>query len=373
MKYTHCSAMVLHSSRCKMKVVKLLMFLPIALSLYLLTRVIDIDSATEVKTTSLTSKHPRSRYIIYNCGGRFGLCGGWSDRIMGILMTYFISLATNRKFGIEMTSPPCNLTSYIVPNMVDWYSSIDEVAQLGHKTSKGFHNQYNNRNLVFRAKSVDFDKWLRHDVTYFITNLDYVDSLKMNPRYMDGPLSWMNDMTRDQVVAKAYKELFQLSPSLNRKLTDFISKARPTSDYQLICAQIRVSELGHRSTTLNDVDLIWDFLRQYDDIMKYKVYVTSDSEYVRNKAKTLFPRQIIDNGGSVYHVGDNPNVLGCQGLEKVIYDQHALMTCDVLVLTYSGVGRLAAYIRGMSEGLYCMVDHRLIKCSPSELKTLYNV
>ncbi|XP_046572941.1 uncharacterized protein LOC124280973 [Haliotis rubra] len=362
--------MVFHSGRYKIKVVKLLIVLPVVFSLYQLTKVTDVH-VTDVEMTSLTAKQTRSHYIIYNCGGRFGLCGGWSDRVMGILMTYLISLGTNRKFGIEMTSPPCSLTSYVVPKMIDWYSVVDEVAHLGHTASKGFHNLYNNANLVFHAKTVDFDKWLRHDVTYITSNLDYVDSLKMNPRYMNGPLSWMKGMTRDQVFAKAYEEIFQLSPSLNRSLTDFISKARPNSDYQLICAHIRVSEFGQRATTLDDVELIWNFLRQYNDIMRYKVFVTSDSEDVRNNAKILFPRQIIDTGMSVYDIEDNPDALGCQGLEKAIYDQHVLMTCDVLVLTFSGDGRLAAYVRGTSEGLFCVVDHRLTECSPSELKTLY--
>ncbi|XP_067659194.1 uncharacterized protein [Haliotis asinina] len=360
--------MVVHSGRYKIKVVKLLIVLPVMFFLYQQIKVTDVD-VTDVEMTPLAAKQTRSRYIIYHCGGRFGLCGGWSDRVMGILMTYLISLATNRKFGIEMTSPPCNLTSYVTPNLVDWYSVVDEVAHLGHTASKGFHNLYKNANLVLRAKTVDFDKWLRHDVTYITSNLDYVDSLKTNSRYIDGPLSWMRDMTTDQVFAKAYKDIFQLSPSLNRSLTGFISKARPNSDYQLICAHIRVSEFGHRATTLDDVELIWNFLGQYSDVMRYKVFVTSDSEDIRNNAKILFPGQIIDTGMSVYDMDDT--VLGCQGLENAVYDHHVLMTCDVLVLTFSGDGRLAAYVRGTSEGLFCVVGHRLTECSPSELKTLY--
>ncbi|XP_055955301.1 uncharacterized protein LOC130012122 [Patella vulgata] len=46
----------------------------------------------------------------------------------------------------------------------------------------------------------------------------------------------------------------------------------------------------------------------------------------------------------------------CDAFKKVILDQHILSTGDVLVTSWSGIGRHAAYVRGKESGLYCFFE-----------------
>ena len=49
-------------------------------------------------------------------------CGGWGDRLKGIMSTYALSLVLNRSFSIEITQP-CPLESMLLPNKVNWVSN----------------------------------------------------------------------------------------------------------------------------------------------------------------------------------------------------------------------------------------------------------
>lgn len=295
------------------------------------------------------------------------------------MMAYYISMATRRKFGIDIKSTLCNLTSFLTPNSVQWDDARFEVARDDRPV--GVYDKLNNVGFISSVKSLNFTNWLKHDVAYFVANLDYVDALKANKAHRK-EFSWMENKTRDQVFATAYKTLFSLSASMKAELSQFLSRAKPNESSKLVCAQIRLFKNPSnphdgsivRGAKMPDVQKIWNFFRNFSDLTTYKIFVTSDSENVTQQARKLFPSQIMDIGGKVYHIDREPDVKSrCTGWKQVILDQHVLMSCDVLVLTFSGVGRVSAYVRGRSEGLYCMVEHRLVKCQPSELRSLYNV
>ncbi|XP_067687017.1 uncharacterized protein [Haliotis asinina] len=319
-----------------------------------------------------------TKYLIYRCA-KSDLCGGWSDRLKGILMGFYISIATRRNFGIDITSLPCNLTSFLTPNSVPWNEARFEVIR--DDRSAGVYNEMGKVSFISKSKTLNFTAWLKHDIAYFLVNLDYVDSLKFN-RVHWKEFSWMENKTRDQFFATAYKTLFSLSASLKEALSRFLSRAKPRGSSKLVWAQIRLfknpsnpnDNKNPRGATMQDVQKIWNFFRNFSDPSAYKIFVTSDSETVMQEARKLFPSQIMESEGKVFHMElGTDRKSRCDGWKKVILDQHVLMSCDVLVLTFSGVGRVAAYVRGTPKGLYCMVEHKLIKCSPSELRPLFNV
>ncbi|XP_067686687.1 uncharacterized protein [Haliotis asinina] len=325
-----------------------------------------------------THRMSNTKYLIYRCA-KSDLCGGWSDRLKGILMGFYISIATRRKFGIDITSLPCNLTSFLTPNSVPWNETRFEV--IGDDRPAGVYNEMGKVSFISKSKTLNFTAWLKHDIAYFLANLDYVDSLKVNRVHWE-EFSWMENKTRDQVFATAYKTLFSLSASLKEALSRFLSKAKPRGSSKLVCAQIRLFKNPSnpndikipRGATMQDVQKIWNFFRNFSDPSTYKIFVTSDSETVMQQARKLFPSQIMESEGKVFHMElGTDRKSRCDGWKKVILDQHVLMSCDVLVLTFSGVGRVAAYVRGTPKGLYCMVEHKLVKCSPSELRPLFNV
>jgi hypothetical protein len=75
----------------------------------------------EIVSTDLNTNP--SKFIAFECDihSKYGKydCGGWSDRLKGIMAAYVWSLLTNRTFIINIARP-CLLTSLIVPNQVSW-------------------------------------------------------------------------------------------------------------------------------------------------------------------------------------------------------------------------------------------------------------
>ena len=124
---------------------------------------------------------------------------------------------------------------------------------------------------------------------------------------------------------------------------------------------------------MNDTSKIWEFLKQYNNSDKYKIYIASDSERIRKQAHARFDN-VLHNVGPIVHIDTIKNSKGvCDGMKKVLIDQNILINCDVLLLTFSGFGRMAASLRQKESGLFCLVNHEIIKCSASTLKELYNV
>ena len=59
----------------------------------------------------------KERYISYFCD-EADECGGWGDRLKGILSVYIWSLATDRKFFKNITKSNCEMTDIFNENLV---------------------------------------------------------------------------------------------------------------------------------------------------------------------------------------------------------------------------------------------------------------
>lgn len=67
---------------------------------------------------------PRSdKYVKFECND--GLCGGWSDRLDGIMGGLAFALIQNRKFLIDI-SQPCQLTHLLDSNLIKWDNNINK-------------------------------------------------------------------------------------------------------------------------------------------------------------------------------------------------------------------------------------------------------
>jgi hypothetical protein len=77
----------------------------------------------KIDMVSSTSEH---RFIMYRCDRELdkNLCGGFGDRLKGILSAYLWSLLTNRTFLLRVTKP-CNMVTLLEPNEVDWNREIN--------------------------------------------------------------------------------------------------------------------------------------------------------------------------------------------------------------------------------------------------------
>ena len=346
------------------------------------------------------------RYMIYDCKS---FCGGWADRLKGIVFAYVIATLTNRKFGIRITDNPCPLTDFVRPNEVNW--SLPETVDL--ESGAQAYRQVDSVGFYKSVATSDLEDLFPSRVALLTANLDYFDQIKANERYRK-QLEWMMPLSRDRIFSRIYRKLFKFSPSVQRAVDRALSSARPYRDSagRLVCAHLRFAA---NSETLRDSvkrhtnahgDTLLTFLQKFDpgspsydeaetrsafpdtssageasprarmSPEHVRFFVASDSGRFSERASEVFGDRFVRTEGEVVHV-DKPGKdrrAACEGFTKVLVDQHLLSTCDVLVLSKSGLSRQAAYLRGTDRGLFCLLmDGTLRKCSASRLRELYGV
>ncbi|CAF2699652.1 unnamed protein product [Rotaria sp. Silwood2] len=74
-----------------------------------------------INLTAILTPKRRGKYLVYVCHEN---CGGWGDRLRGIMSLFMLSLMLDRNFRIEITHP-CNLTHILRPNLYNWEQPID--------------------------------------------------------------------------------------------------------------------------------------------------------------------------------------------------------------------------------------------------------
>ncbi|XP_041369818.1 uncharacterized protein LOC121383787 [Gigantopelta aegis] len=331
----------------------------------------DTTTSTE-REQPVTNASP-ARYIIYECN-KNGLCGGWGDRLKGIVSSYLISLITNRTFGISITAPACNLTDYFEPHLIDWNIDLDRLKNLPSKRISHMDN-----GLFFRtADTKNFSALMKETVIYYRQNYEFIPRLQESDFHASDFL-WMKKWTRDRVFAHVMRILFKLKKRLKTVLIDFINKAKPNKKWKLMCAHIR---LGRNPTIPNDseqrnnnetIKVIWDFITKNFTCDLCKIFLATDSEVVRQKAKSLFPDKIVDIPGDIVHIERGQMKNKCDAFSKVILDQQVLSKCDSLLITKSNFGKIAAYLRGTEENLFCSANKQIVKCLPNNINTLFGM
>ncbi|XP_046549377.1 uncharacterized protein LOC124259313 isoform X1 [Haliotis rubra] len=298
------------------------------------------DMKVKIKTTP---------YIIYRCL-KGQLCGGYADRQKGIVAGYVMSVMTGRGFGIEMNKP-CELSNFLRPNEVDWTVN-PEIHRLKSQTLKKLDRSAHP--LRMKLATDDVSKIFTENITYLTLNTEFAQYLKKNNIHRKS-LGWMANASLSEIYAKSWRTLFRLKDDLQKDLDKFLSLV--PRNYSLICAQIRMGKnpnIPNDSETRNtdkSVKPIWEFLERYNDTSKYKIFVSTDSENIRNESLRFFPNNSLTLPGVIAHVDKSPR---CEGFRKVILDQEVLSHCDTLLITNSGLGRIAAFLD--NEKTICIVS-----------------
>ena len=354
----------------------------------------ESGKAANSNAKSLGLQPSTERYMIYYCKSH---CGGWTDRLKGIVIAYVLATLTNRRFGIQIVDNPCAFTDFVRPNEVNW--SLPEDVDL----KSGFKNYNIMSSVAFYkdASTLNFDDFFTSRVVLFKANLEYSDQIKVNKLYRK-QLEWMLPKTRDQIFSIIYRKLFKFSPHVQTAVDRALRLARPAESGRLICAHVRFannSEIlrdAHGRHTRAHGKTVLTFLQTFDpssstynasranvpqpsspaDASLVRFFVSSDSKVFIDRAARIFGDRFVRTEGQFVHV-DRPGEdrrAACDGFTKVLVDQHLLTTCDVFVVSFSGFGRYAAYLRGSDRGLYCLLmDGTIRKCSTSRLKELYKI
>ena len=278
-------------------------------------------------------KHQRgdaTKYLIHTC---INHCGGFADRMRGIVALYLLSIKHKRKFGIYHLQP-CHLRNVLVPSEYNWTigdemflensSRYDDLA-----FSRDFYGQYNGL--------------LNKDVVFMQSNA--------MPNNLQGHFK------------KVFLTLFKPSEAIQKEINEF--KQKHVGRNKLVCSHIRVGKNPSMEDVhyndLGNISAIWQFLKRYDKV-DHVIYIASDSDAVKEAAKLKFSKRLVDIPGRIMHIDIMADDEDCSGFRKVVLDFYVLSTCDVLLVTRSGFGRLASYLRDKTSGLFCVRDRKVEKC-----------
>ncbi|XP_069105788.1 uncharacterized protein [Argopecten irradians] len=306
---------------------------------------------------------PRTKFIVYDCSkARKDQNGGWSDRIAGIMTTFIISVLSKRKFLINFDMP-CLLQDYVMPAHYDWRYNA---SLLVNRTSS-YHNFKNAKHRIiakYMFDGVDFNRFFKDDVIFLQMNWDFIADFRKRPNVAED-IPWITTYHQVDIYKHIHNFLFKLSPLSVRALHNFSTTQRRRK--RIACAHIR---RGNNPNMPKDVfrkalplDPVWEV---FDSLNKdeYDLFVASDSDSIKKKAKERFPDNIVDTPGKITHI-DRPHTNDpTEGFLKQLLDFYIMIDCDILIVpNHTGFSKLAAFIRNKNYGMYCQQENNLVPCS----------
>lgn len=144
---------------------------------------------------------------------------------------------------------------------------------------------------------------------------------------------------------------------MQEKYDKYIQAAKPTKEFTLICAQVRIG--GARPhvkddlmfTARNETVKFWDYIKEnfipkvkFAD--KYKIFITTDTESVQTEASEVFGDKLFTTNGLFVHIDRDGTREDCSRFDKVVLDFYLYRNCDMSVYTKnSSYGRYSNYVR----------------------------
>ena len=332
------------------KCIKISAFIITILVLYILSVYMDLEICENKK-----------KYIRFECSKP--LCGGWADRLEGIMGAYVWSLFTKREFLIDIDYP-CSLSIMLEPNILKWNKPIkcfDYFNNTRRNLLQPFKSvrleKMGDWNFRNRLKEIDISDYHKDaNLIAIKNNLDWIDAFSANKHLNHSiyELGYKKSNFRIYyLVQKFYNIFFKLTPKLEETYKKFIKEAKPDNKTKLICAQIRIGgarpnvKYDYQFMPRNSSKLFWKFIRETfidkHPEQKYKLFVTTDTESVEKESILEFGKDtIVKIDGPFIHIDREVvgNVNNCSNVEKVILDFHALQSCDIGIISPSGFGQL---------------------------------
>ncbi|KAL4228056.1 hypothetical protein ACF0H5_013492 [Mactra antiquata] len=317
------------------------------------------------------------KLLVYTCNER---CGGWGDRQKGIVSAFLLALLSNRTFVIDL-QVPCDVNNFIDPNMYDWTKCREYVNTIPENdTETVFIGKI--ASLIAPLKQENYtDSWNKTVIIVKISAYERImNALRKNP-IADKQIPWLKEYTNIEILNLMLRYLLVPKITLHQHLKSYINVSTQGRK-KLVCGHIRIGinpsnplddSLGDEYFTRPRQNAVFTTLKQYSDPSKYVVYLATDSDEVRNHAKSILPNYInLDR--KIVHVDKHSYVNStesCNGLYTVLFEQYLLTKCDYLVLTRSNFGANAAYIRGHSKGLFLYYQGRVEPATLADIQKIY--
>ncbi|OWF48818.1 hypothetical protein KP79_PYT14596 [Mizuhopecten yessoensis] len=301
-----------------------------------------------------------SGYIVYDCSTQHsGLCGGWSDRMSGILSTFGIAIISRRHFKINHDKP-CAFDNFLEPNRYNWTFDKSEIPT---NSDYMYLIDNNSKNLrVLSLKTKHLENAFKTNVTFIRMNWDMTLDFRKRPDIAED-FPWVTKLQYADIYYGLYHYLFKPGKTV---LHEFANLQKRRKHELLACAHARAGDPGSKR---RDFSYIWKFLSKLDR-SKYDIFIASDQQYVRDAGiDSLEGYDVITTPGVLGNM--DIGSVGCDVFMTGMVDFYTLTTCDLLVLTNSGFSILSAYVRGTSDSLYCMGDNDVFPCSRNTLEDIY--
>lgn len=301
-------------------------------------------STTRISRNIYSSKNESDKkYVVYECT-RKKLCGGWGDRLKGIMSAYAISLLTDRYLLIYHVKP-CLLNHFFEPSIY----FINKTINYDQASKKWYLN-----NEDFR-KSLSYLNAFNLTSKYITirNNLEWIEPLSKNEIYKEKikELGYTEKNFKIQFLFKNwYSEIFKLNKRLNEKYLKFLKKAKPSNKTKLICAQVRIGDAGGTQfMKRGNLQIYWNYMRTnfIKNLTDYRIFLTTDTQDIVSEAIKEFGNEfIVTNDGPNNHLDLFRKLkLNDEKLDKTFLDFHSLQNCHMAIISESGFGKLGVFNR----------------------------
>lgn len=305
-----------------------------------------------------------TKYLIYYCADK---CGGLGDRLKGISAVYMMSILTERRFAISMTTP-CEIDNFLQPNLLDWkYPPIQDIIGKTIQTidCDERHDAYE---IDFQIYDPDPKMMMKADVVQMKATQDWTRiyrKMSVTPKRFPQ----MYQYHSSELLRTIFTGLFKLSPELKDLVDEFLSEH--VNGKKLACLHARMGEEIYQRYTFREILIPLQFLKKFDSLENYKIMVATDNEKVKVIANHMF-KNFVDTSGPILHIdymanGSLTKDQKCAGFMRCMVDHAILQRCDQLILTRSGFGVTAASIRHTSRGLFVYMRGEAVMPTKREL------
>ncbi|XP_060599267.1 uncharacterized protein LOC132752886 isoform X2 [Ruditapes philippinarum] len=297
----------------------------------------------------------KQRFLVYKCDSSM-YCGGWGDRQKGIISTFLMAVLTNRVFVIDMDKP-CKLDNILLPNSYDWSLCYNFVKTVSKRNYIQLNYIDNLGKIKETLQSSDFSRTWPKQVVAVRVNSYAIDEVRKH-KLATSRLKWLLNVTNEKAIHLVLHTLFKPGETILNDASEFYDKH--VQGKQLVCSHIR---MGRNPSIPSDAILkvsngtmLLQFLKSFEKEVQNAIYVASDSEEIKQLARKNI-KSYININRTIVHV-DRLGKLkaikseSCKGLATAILEQFILSLCDILLITQSGFGTMAAYMRGLDDNLF---------------------
>jgi hypothetical protein len=339
-----------------------------------------LDSSADGKISGIQPTNHQRKYVIYQCLTN-DMCGGWADRLKGMMAAYVWSLLTNRTF-VANVHKHCPLKGIFESVKIPWYDNVEMVAaklQSNELTSAKLYkiNEIGFWEQIRQMNPAEYEK--DKDVIVIQNNIDWVQPLSENINLIERIREIGFDKSQFQpfkIFKKFYGDMFRFTPKLEAIYADYLNRIGSST---LICLQLRTLYNEWHMTDSN-MEKIINFTKEVLVPMAgrdYKILITSDLLDREIRAmETLKSHNSFRIDGTIMNIDlsvddalskfslKTMTDFDCASFEKTFLDFHMFQKCKIALIGQSGFGKYGLWNRDEPfENFYAYIhrEDRILK------------